>query len=175
MLDLIGASPLRFVLALLIGLATAWWIWARREPGAGSVADATPRDLSASPAPTPAAVAEPVAAPVAAPEPAPAPAPAPVALSSETGPNIAAAVGADDDLRLIKGIGPKLADLCNSLGVRRFDQIAAWGTAEIAEVDQHLGNFRGRIDRDEWVAQARLLAAGDLAGWEARWGGGTNS
>jgi predicted flap endonuclease-1-like 5' DNA nuclease len=86
------------------------------------------------------------------------------------GPKIRAAVGAPDDLELIKGVGPKLNALLISLGVLRFDQIAAWNATEIAEVDQHLGNFKGRIERDSWVEQAGLLASGNTAAFEAKFG-----
>lgn len=85
-------------------------------------------------------------------------------------PKIKAAVGAPDDLELLKGVGPKLNALLISLGVTRFDQIADWGADDIAEVDQHLGNFKGRIERDNWIEQAKLLAAGDTAGFEAKYG-----
>ena len=67
-------------------------------------------------------------------------------------------------------IGPKLEDLCNSLGVTRFDQIATWRVTDIKEVDAHLGNFTGRITRDEWVAQAKLLAAGKVTEHAKRFG-----
>ena len=72
----------------------------------------------------------------------------------------AARGGVADNLKEIKGIGPKLEILCNSLGFYHFDQIAAWTTAEIAWVDDNLEGFKGRVTRDTWVAQARLLAAG---------------
>ncbi len=85
-------------------------------------------------------------------------------------PKIAAAVGAPDDLLQIKGIGPKLNALCHSLGVTRFDQIAKWGTSDVAEVDQHLGTFRGRIVRDGWIEQAGLLASGNIKAFEAKYG-----
>lgn len=99
-----------------------------------------------------------------APPPPPPPAPPPLApvaaVQTEEGkPKIAAAVGEPDDLTRIKGVGPKLNDLCLSLGVKRFDQISEWSAADVAEVDQYL-KIKGRIDRDEWVAQAKLLAAG---------------
>jgi NADH-quinone oxidoreductase subunit E len=68
-----------------------------------------------------------------------------------------------DDLTLILGIGPKLAVLCNRLGFYHFDQIAAWSEAEIAWVDDNLEGFKGRVTRDKWVAQARILAAGGTA------------
>lgn len=100
------------------------------------------------------------------------PAPEPIAVAASDGerPAIAAAVGAPDDLKRIKGLGPKLAALLASLGVTRFDQIAAWTEADIAEVDRFLGTFQGRIVRDNWVEQAGYLARGDEAGFAARFG-----
>lgn len=98
----------------------------------------------------------------------------PVGLMGDTGaapkPNIKAAVGAPDNLELLKGVGPKLNALLVSLGVTRFDQIAEWSAEDIAEVDGHLGNFKGRVTRDNWIEQARLLASGDIAGFEAKYG-----
>lgn len=72
----------------------------------------------------------------------------------------AARDGQPDDLKQIKGIGPKLEKLCNALGFYHFDQIAAWTDQEVAWVDANLEGFKGRVSRDEWVAQAKLLAAG---------------
>lgn len=72
----------------------------------------------------------------------------------------AARDGKGDDLKLIWGIGPKLAKLCNSLGFYHFDQIADWTAAEIAWVDDNLEGFKGRVSRDKWVAQAIILVAG---------------
>jgi NADH-quinone oxidoreductase subunit E len=71
----------------------------------------------------------------------------------------AARGGKADDLKIIKGIGPKLELLCHKLGFFHFDQIAAWTPAEIAWVDDNLEGFKGRVTRDGWVAQARDLAA----------------
>jgi predicted flap endonuclease-1-like 5' DNA nuclease len=68
-----------------------------------------------------------------------------------------------DDLKRIRGIGPRLEELCHSLGYYHFDQIAAWGPAEVAWVDANLEGFHGRVSRDGWVAQARALAAGGTA------------
>ncbi|MCL4675820.1 MAG: NADH-quinone oxidoreductase subunit E, partial [Pararhodobacter sp.] len=68
--------------------------------------------------------------------------------------------GRADDLKRIKGIGPKLEALCNRLGFWHFDQIANWTDEEIAWVDANLEAFKGRVTRDNWVAQARDLAAG---------------
>jgi predicted flap endonuclease-1-like 5' DNA nuclease len=80
------------------------------------------------------------------------------------------AAGETDDLRKIKGLGPKLVTLLAAQGVTRFDQIAAWSEEDIDRIDARLGTFAGRIRRDNWVEQARYLAAGDLAGFEARFG-----
>lgn len=79
------------------------------------------------------------------------------------------ATGADN-LRLLKGVGPKLAALLTQIGVTRFDQIAGWNEADIERVDGQLGNFKGRIVRDNWIEQARFLASGDIAGFEAKFG-----
>ena len=75
-----------------------------------------------------------------------------------------------DDLRKIKGVGPKLETLLNSLGVTNYSQIAAWGDDEIDRIDAQLGVFAGRIRRDDWPAQARYLEAGDMAAFEERFG-----
>jgi predicted flap endonuclease-1-like 5' DNA nuclease len=85
-------------------------------------------------------------------------------------PRIAAAVGEPDDLRKIKGIGPKLNTLLGELGVARYDQIAAWTASDVAEIDPYLGTFKGRIERDSWIEQAGFLARGDIAGFEAKFG-----
>ena len=61
-----------------------------------------------------------------------------------------------DDLKRISGVGPQLEALLQELGFYTFAQIAAWTPANIAWVDQHL-EFRGRIERDDWVGQARVL------------------
>ncbi len=76
----------------------------------------------------------------------------------------AARAGGADDLKRIKGVGPKLEALLHSLGFYHFDQIAGWTEAEVAWVDEHLEGFKGRVSRDGWVEQAKALAAGVDAG-----------
>lgn len=61
-----------------------------------------------------------------------------------------------DDLKAIAGIGPKLEQVLNDLGIWTYDQIAAWTPGEVAWVDDYLA-FKGRIDRDGWVGQATTL------------------
>ena len=65
-----------------------------------------------------------------------------------------------DDLKLIKGVGPKLEKLLHRLGFFHFDQIAVWSDDEVAWVDENLTGFKGRVSRDGWVAQAKTLAPG---------------
>lgn len=66
--------------------------------------------------------------------------------------------GQPDDLKRIKGIGPKLEKLCHTLGFYHFDQVAAWTDNEVAWVDHNLEGFKGRVTRDQWVDQAKVLA-----------------
>lgn len=68
--------------------------------------------------------------------------------------------GTADDLKRIKGIGPKMERLCNELGFYHFDQIASWTPDEEAWVNANLEGFKGRVSRDEWISQAKLLAEG---------------
>ena len=59
-----------------------------------------------------------------------------------------------DDLKQISGVGPKLEQTLNSLGIYKFEQIAKWKKAERDWVDDYL-KFKGRIERDNWVTQAK--------------------
>jgi len=92
-----------------------------------------------------------------------APAPPPAAPSPSP-------VGEGDDLRRIKGVGPKLVALLHALGVTRYAQIAAWSDEDIDRIDAQLGAFAGRIRRDSWVEQAGFLATGDTSGFEGKFG-----
>ena len=65
-----------------------------------------------------------------------------------------------DNLKKIKGVGPKLEALLHSLGFFHFDQVAKWTAAEVAWVDENLEGFKGRVSRDGWVEQAQILADG---------------
>jgi NADH-quinone oxidoreductase subunit E len=77
----------------------------------------------------------------------------------ETQPDTLAAPrdGGADDLKQISGVGPKLEGVLNELGFWHFDQIAKWTEADISWVDSRL-KFKGRIVRDDWMAQAVALA-----------------
>ena len=61
-----------------------------------------------------------------------------------------------DDLKRISGVGPKLEQVLNGRGIKRFADIAAWSDADVERIDGELG-FEGRIRRDDWVGQAKAL------------------
>ncbi|MEJ1118888.1 NADH-quinone oxidoreductase subunit E [Phyllobacterium sp. CCNWLW109] len=67
-----------------------------------------------------------------------------------------------DDLKLIAGVGPKIEGILHDLGIFTYAQVAAWKKAEREWVDNYL-NFKGRIERDDWVKQAKALAKGGEA------------
>ena len=67
--------------------------------------------------------------------------------------------GALDDLKRIRGVGVLIEKKLNSLGVTSYDQVANWTGADIDRISQIL-DFKGRIERENWVEQARILAAG---------------
>ena len=73
-----------------------------------------------------------------------------------------------DDLKMIKGVGPKLENMLHGMGIFHFDQIAKWGEAEVAWADQNLKGFKGRVSRDGWVEQATKLAAGEETAFAAK-------
>jgi predicted flap endonuclease-1-like 5' DNA nuclease len=107
---------------------------------------------------SPAALASDIAAPVEpAPVPEPAPAPAPAAPAA-------------DDLTRMKGVGPRLADRLNTVGITSFAQLAALTPEEADALDAQLGDFQGRIHRDRWIEQASFLAKDDIAGFEGVFG-----
>jgi predicted flap endonuclease-1-like 5' DNA nuclease len=88
-----------------------------------------------------------------------APARTPVAADGKPAVLTQARDGGADDLKLLKGVGPKLEQTLNALGFYHFDQVAGWRKKEIEWVDDNL-KFKGRIERDGWVAQAKILAKG---------------
>lgn len=168
------------------------------EPAAAAPAAPAAAAAPAAPAAAPAApIAEAVATPaafVSAPVAAPAPkaakpkaapksekkaeakaAPAPKAAAK---PKTAKAAGPErlkgprkgkaDDLKEIEGIGPALEKLVNSLGFYHFDQIASWSDADVALVDGEMTGFKGRITRDKWVAQAKIIVSEGLEAFRER-------
>ncbi|MEL6998977.1 MAG: NADH-quinone oxidoreductase subunit E [Pseudomonadota bacterium] len=82
-----------------------------------------------------------------------------MAVTDEDKPELLAQArdGGPDDLKKIKGVGPKLEGILHDMGVFHFDQVAAWTSREVAWVDERL-KFKGRIERDGWIEQAKAFA-----------------
>jgi NADH-quinone oxidoreductase subunit E len=136
------------------------------KPGRGRPADATGATVQEAPATSkakPATKPAPEAAPASAPRPAEGGGIRPGALAAPEG-------GTADDLKRIRGVGPKLEALLHTLGIFHFSQIAGWSDAELAWIDANLEGFKGRASRDGWIAQARVLAAGGQTEFSARQG-----
>jgi predicted flap endonuclease-1-like 5' DNA nuclease len=101
---------------------------------------------------------------------APKPAPAPVAAPAPDGKPVGLAGprgGKADDLKRIRGIGKQNEGRLHGLGIWHFDQIAAWNKKQIEWVGDYLA-FPGRIEREEWVAQAKVLAKGEETAFSKR-------
>lgn len=97
------------------------------------------------------------------------PAAAPVAASTDGPARLAAPRGGvADNLKEIEGIGPAMEKLVNEMGFFHFDQIAGWSDADVAWVDANLKGFKGRVTRDRWVAQARIIVSEGLAAFRER-------
>jgi NADH-quinone oxidoreductase subunit E len=126
-------------------------------PGASAVPSAGPAE-----APAKAPIASPVASSGASSVASSSAAPAAPPVSDEHKPEMLAAPkgGSRDDLKLIWGVGPKLEEMLNGMGIYHFDQIAQWNDMNLRWVDQNLGSFRGRAVRDDWIGQSKKLASG---------------
>ncbi len=147
-------------------------------PKAETVAPEATATAAAPATPEPAPAAAPVTAPEPAKEPAkalkpaapkakkpaakakPAAEPKPVAADGKPELLSAPRGGTGDDLKQIKGVGPKKEAMLNKMGVWHFDQVASWRKKEVEWVDENLEGFKGRVSRDEWVKQAKVLAKG---------------
>ena len=153
--DLLPAAGVGIILAAVVFVVVILLMGQGALPGPRGPGNADMSDQSSASTPTPGTA--PAAAPAVAeaPEASAVPGTKPEFLTAarDSGP---------DDLKKIKGVGPKLEMLLHSMGVYHFDQVAAWTADEVAWVDDNLEGFKGRVSRDEWVAQAKALA-GDRA------------
>ncbi len=154
MADLIASYWVLLAIVAIIGAATGFWILSSRRH-----VDLPPIEIGQSTTQTLARMrrdssAESGGSPAV-------PLPFPVNLGPDVEP---------DDLLRLKGVGPKLARTLMDMGITNYAQIAAWSQEDVAAVDARLGVFSGRVVRDNWVEQARLLEAGDVAGFEEKFG-----
>jgi len=160
MASLFETYQIPLILALLIGVAIAWWAFGRRA----SVAPPVDK-VHETPAVAPregrgigdqaAAAAADVTGQV---------------IGSPVHCELPGASGPPDNLQMLKGVGPKLALALNENGIIRFDQIARLSDNEVAILESKLGPFNGRLTRDRVVEQAHYLARDDKDGFEAKFG-----
>ncbi len=136
------------VLALVIGLAVALWIFRGRSGASdGPEGNALQDEFAAA--------TQDVAGEI---------------LGVDAHPDIPGPSGPPDNLRLLKGVGPKLVAQLNEFGITRFDQLAGLTETEVTLLDKRMGAFEGRIARDRLVEQACYLERGDTDGFEAKFG-----
>ncbi len=167
MIELLKANWPIAILAVVIGILVAWWIFVamRRTKVETDTSDVL--DEGQGPASRNQALID---APSAAPPQVPsAETPETVEANEPNAPELGTPIEGDD-LTRIKGVGPKLKALLYSLGVTKFSDVAQWSEEDIDRIDAQLGKFEGRIRRDSWTEQAKLLAAGDTAGYEGKFG-----
>lgn len=163
---------LAFLIGCILGCLFRKLFGAEAEP----VKAAAPAAVAATAATAVAAAPRPHVPAPAAPKPAE-PKPMPVAQPVSTGKPArpkglaGARSGKADNLQMISGVGPKLEKTLHGLGFFHFDQIANWTRDEVSWVDEHL-RFKGRIDREEWIPQCKLLADGDLDKFNKLYGTG---
>ncbi|HYW16559.1 MAG TPA: hypothetical protein VE891_10470 [Allosphingosinicella sp.] len=144
------------VIVLLVGLAVALWAFRR----SGSRADLTSDTRTDGPEGNGlqdefAAAARDVAGEI---------------LGVDAHPDIPGPSGPPDNLRLMKGVGPKMVAQLKEFGITRFDQLAGLTETELTLLDKRMGAFEGRLVRDRVVEQARYLERDDKDGFEARFG-----
>jgi len=138
-------------------------------PAALAASPAAATSATAGPAPAKQAAAKKPATPKVAPKPASAKAAAAPKTAAPAAKKAAAPRTAPkaDNLRRLIGIGPVNEKLLKGQGVTTYAQIAAWTAADIERIE-HALQFGGRVERERWVEQARLLAAGDEAEFARR-------
>jgi predicted flap endonuclease-1-like 5' DNA nuclease len=156
MTDLAQYNVILIVIAVLVGLVVAFWLFRGSKARDGSAA-AVRRDGPEGNALTDeySAATRDIAGEM---------------LGVDAHVSIPGAEGPPDSLQTMKGVGPKLAAQLNAAGITRFDQLAALSPNEIAYLDARMGPFEGRIARDRLVEQAHYLARGDTDGFEATFG-----
>ena len=169
-----------FLIGAILGYIIRCMFFRPRAAAAGAaVATGAAAVASASkPAPKSAPAPKPAAKPAAAPKPASAPKPKaakPAPAKAPEAPKAAFVSEADadgkpiplsgprngkkDDIKRIKGIGVKIEDTLNGLGIYHFDQIAGWSPKTVDWINGFI-SFKGRIEREKWIEQAKLLAEG---------------
>lgn len=157
MIDYLAENWLLVLIALVAAVFVAWYIFhaSRRTRVTGVRRDVLDKD--AAPAARNQALID-------------APTAARTDADSLADPATPASAIGDSDLGRLKGVGPKLVARLHELGITRLEEIAAWTDADIDRVDSQLDRFAGRIRRDSWVEQAKLLTSGDGSAFSEKFG-----
>lgn len=152
--DLMPAAAIGGVVALVVGLILGM-PWGASAPRAAMAEAPAAKAAEAPAAPVAAFVSAPAAA-------------APVASGEGPARLSAPRNGKADNLKEIEGVGPAMEKLVNEMGFFHFDQIAGWSDSDVAWVDANLKGFKGRVTRDRWVAQAKIIVNEGLAAFRER-------
>lgn len=192
MMTVVDANLILFVVALAIGFVIGWWMFRRARAGADVKLEvdsqARPYLESPAPEPSPPAMLRKELEPASRARPirdgidtherrgvvdqgaAAATDVAGQMLGVRAHAELPGASESPDDLQMLKGVGPKLAQQLADQGIIRFEQLAGMTETEIGMLEDKLGPFKGRLTRDRVAEQARYLARGDRDGFEARFG-----
>jgi len=167
--------------AILIGLIVAvivaiilWMGW--QDTNSGTASDATTAAATSSAAARTDATATAVSPVAAKPAATKAAKPAATKAAAKPAAKVAAKpavlakarAGGADNLKMIKGVGPVLEKALHTTGVFHFDQVGAWTKADAEWFDDNVKGANGRVIRDGWVKQAKILAKGGTTEFSAR-------
>ena len=158
--SVLGAILIGLIVAVIVAIIL-WMSW--QDASSGTASDATIAAATSSAAARTDATAtavSPVAAKAAA-KPAAKAAAKPAVLAK-------ARAGGADNLKMIKGVGPVLEKALHTTGVFHFDQVGAWTKADAEWFDDNVKGANGRVIRDGWVKQAKILAKGGTTEFSAR-------
>lgn len=177
MIEVLQANPLPLVIALVLGLVIAWWMFraTRRTDTAEGEQHVDTAPPPAAPLleeerPLPRSVDTPEGNSVVDSGAAAATDVVGQFVGVDAHAELPGASGPPDNLQMLKGVGPRLAEKLNEQGITRFEHLARLSPDEIAGIEDKLGAFKGRLGRDRVVEQASYLARDDRAGFEARFG-----
>ena len=169
-----GAILIGLIIAVIVAIIL-WMGW--QDTNSGTVSDATTAAATSSAAARTDATAtavSPVAAKPAATKAAAKPAATKAAakpaakVAAKPAVLAKARAGGADNLKMIKGVGPVLEKALHTTGVFHFDQVGAWTKADAEWFDDNVKGANGRVIRDGWVKQAKILAKGGTTEFSAR-------
>ena len=154
--SVLGAILIGLIVAVIVAIIL-WMSW--QDASSGTASDATIAAATSSAAARTDATATAVS-----------PAAAKPAAKAAAKPDVLAKAraGGADNLKMIKGVGPVLEKALHTTGVFHFDQVGAWTKADAEWFDDNVKGANGRVIRDGWVKQAKILAKGGTTEFSAR-------